>query len=1329
MRKSITQILSSLMVAIMIIAGIPIQALAEQYNDNGNGGDGGGTGQSSGSYTWNENQSGYRITLVNQKFEQVSSTVDFIFSEPSSGGLGWGNNYYTNSRAKSLSNNKDNYKYYSLKNLRLGTAANGYKGVINAYPPYPIEFQANGSGGYKTVAGGERFKEWFLAGKEGMGNIIEYESRPVTNTGGTTRPNTSNDPKPSNDMGYIAEFTLFADASYREDKHWEAFDIVYAQGYYSHAQTVIRAQVTATKNAATFRVIREDIGYNDLVYDEILGSLNYYQSISKTYAEFVYITTSIIRNTLGIDWEPENGLIIMQRIEQSTGLNTNKETNTGTKLEDIPLAEAFNGYCDELLNYKENGVNAFTFNVSPATMTNGGRSADGTLEANQRVVTEVAVENNYSIIVEPIFFFRPAMGNSQFLPSYPTHPNYVYGTMANFVDFYNNEGFKYGPGGGAYNAIGGNLGWRCMYVGRDWVGTDGGKITALPSYTGTKHLGNLVSPLASPIGYAMHIYNTGATTNNQSTWNPNDPSIQHAAPIMRELATPTGYSKQYKIVKYYQDIYTDGTVENAGPFYADDIIPNIDIVDEGSSVNSYKAKDWFVTKTDITSNVGYTSFTDAENGETATQNGTGIATVHLEFDDANNTKADPSDADYGERTLFLMLQRNVPLAVPGGGPLILSESEISKSVTTMNAAIPNWGPRTFTFSYANMIDSDSHPVGLGSVPCNSVWGDSAYNYIITNSATIDAQLEANAAGGAFASRMLTNTKSGNANMGGGTNTLDTAEYQSVIWRGLDVPTIASYKESASLNLRNLLNRYDKEPAGDRGLNGTYTRPLLIQLSVDASSDITTHTNHSFNSNDWHTSTHTSAVALNHSGDVTVNVYRGTNGKLAGNETNAAVIPTVTPFGAASSINSAGYMVQQITKLYFYPYLRMSYQVTGSVVKTDVNVVSQFFSEILPNDLAEAAWYNPDPESLKLSSTQWSSHARAVNGGQSWNGRNQVLPAGSIFQLGSGAAPTKVALVTWQTIIAEPERSALSVALPANEYTLAKANSEHNQFVSESKTTLESLRVVQWVNKDVNATNGWTPNGQGVKIVNGDQSLTELGLDTKTSTESKYRLGKDNTGDAANEGDIDIIADNPSSDTFYKVFADTSGDVYLAKSVGNLAALTNVNGSNPGSATKILGKTVTWANVQMSLTDSEAREINQRTMLVTNLVKSLERAKGSDNSASWALSDGKWYSEAWDGIYVVRKANIIDIGLNMPGVRSCVLDTAIMPKNSGRADLFSTAYLSQFRLDSKSDSPTAQSKGDGFIGSFQGRDVFMTRMTDMYMSKRFYIPNVSVQDLN
>ena len=81
----------------------------------------------------------------------------------------------------------------------------------------------------------------------------------------------------------------------------------------------------------------------------------------------------------------------------------------------------------------------------------------------------------------------------------------------------------------------------------------------------------------------------------------------------------------------------------------------------------------------------------------------------------------------------------------------------------------------------------------------------------------------------------------------------------------------------------------------------------------------------------------------------------------------------------------------------------------------------------------------------------------------------------------------------------------------------------------------------------------------------------------------------------------------------------------------------------------------------------AKEIDDNTKVVTNLVNSLVRNKGNDKSASWAESDGHWYNEAFDGVSVAVYSANIEVGVDgYEGLnyRTCVLDPNLTPSSKG-----------------------------------------------------------------
>ena len=84
----------------------------------------------------------------------------------------------------------------------------------------------------------------------------------------------------------------------------------------------------------------------------------------------------------------------------------------------------------------------------------------------------------------------------------------------------------------------------------------------------------------------------------------------------------------------------------------------------------------------------------------------------------------------------------------------------------------------------------------------------------------------------------------------------------------------------------------------------------------------------------------------------------------------------------------------------------------------------------------------------------------------------------------------------------------------------------------------------------------------------------------------------------------------------------------------------------------------------SINNRTAKTINDKTQVVAQLVKALERNTGSDNSTTWSSADGKWYNEAFDGVTVLVSTTTINTGLWDPMERSTVFDPKLTPKKDG-----------------------------------------------------------------
>lgn len=534
------------------------------------------------------------------------------------------------------------------------------------------------------------------------------------------------------------------------------------------------------------------------------------------------------------------------------------------------------------------------------------------------------------------------------------------------------------------------------------------------------------------------------------------------------------------------------------------------------------------------------------------------------------------------------------------------------------------------------------------------------------------------------------------------------------------------------------------------------------------------------------------------------------GKSKSPQTAPLGSPGATSLEIKTGTHKENNIIQCKQYINFYPYIRMTYMVnslddakkeeknTDSAgykenVRYDTYVLSEYESSVLPADAVEISWEGiNEAESLTLVSQQWSVHQRAINGADGWQGPNQVLPGGAIYQLATKDNNLRtIRATTYQTVVDDKARNEyLSSTLSGDEYTEEKVFKDHLDFMNDLKETLDGLKVVQWVNKNVGATTAWpdnyiaNPSAGIVKLID-DQfgaldsksallatSLTGLrgGDKTTPNTEDKYYMRpqkveadyqscsdltawtkKQETTQEGFEGDFDVF-DLAQTTNVYKIFMDTSGNVYLAKqtrsstgdglssvegdiksmvsSMRDLNADTYVlGGKSYGASVTLLGTKKDPVTTMLNRSE-DAKRIDDKTKFITNFVSAVTRNQGKDLTAKWANKpDGKWYNEAFDGVYLVEQAASLHVGFKMGETRVSALDPALCPQNKGQSDLYTSAFLSQFCTDSNSNAACAQGKVKNYIGTFKDTDITLPDMEKLYQSKKFYIPNANVQDLN
>lgn len=662
-----------------------------------------------------------------------------------------------------------------------------------------------------------------------------------------------------------------------------------------------------------------------------------------------------------------------------------------------------------------------------------------------------------------------------------------------------------------------------------------------------------------------------------------------------------------------------------------------------------------------------------------------------------------------------------------------------------------------------------------------------------------------------------------------------AEYVTILWRGSpkykDVPTLAKYKEK---DIQLKFGSADNYNIPKDVLASGGTQPNKKSMHKRASQYWVGDLKFTFGLDEGKSHLHVASSCVTHNGYNCVNVvsqdyiavegttftydfqagvairfYAGkAKGLVAqpfGAQTNTPILEKKT--GTHKELN----VIQCKQIIHFYPYIRMTYMLNNlkdaedeekntdangyvNDVRKDTYVLSEHESTVLPADAVRVEWRNDyGDENLILTSQQWSVHQKAINGvdgnTQVWNGRNQVLPGGAIYQLSTPKdKPVEVILTTYQTVIDQKARNEyLSDPIPSgDEYTEAKVAKDHTDFINDAKEVFDNLKVVQWVNKNPGASTAWAKNfeekdGDGALCLRGLQEKLrpDLGQDMKetANTEQKYYMRQQTTlSDYQNsklsewtrtidqkqsieeqtyEGDLDVF-NMRHAITVYKLFTDAStGKVYLAQmekkysnndtamdnneadiksmvqSMKDLNADTYSMGQTFGATvTELCDKKIPGTAINNVLS-GDAKDIDDATSFITNFVSALTRNKGTDYTAEWAngKQDGRWYNEAFDGAYLVRQRAQFNVGFAFTTNRVSALDPALCPPNKGQSDLYTKAFLSQFCVDSQSDATIAQGKVKNYLGTFKDTDITLPDMESLYVSKRFYIPNANVQDLN
>lgn len=518
------------------------------------------------------------------------------------------------------------------------------------------------------------------------------------------------------------------------------------------------------------------------------------------------------------------------------------------------------------------------------------------------------------------------------------------------------------------------------------------------------------------------------------------------------------------------------------------------------------------------------------------------------------------------------------------------------------------------------------------------------------------------------------------------------------YRGKDKPTLASYKEPASHELVTKAGfKIGKTPIDVRNTSGGYTDTIGFRMDKSAEGDYST-TYAAPCCGSTATRIHQTAGLVFNLG-LTVQTYLG-GGANAGAPSLRGQPGQELKIGGITFNNTNQIVAQQTIK--FYPYIQMAYDKFISEADDagqetlGVNVLAQHESTIKPYNMLELGWANSKPnESLNITSNQWSTHARAVNK----YGKNNVLPGGAVYTLDTKNNQTRVGMRTWEIYLPD---SLLGAVTAGGDLSRNKTGKFHEQ----ATRSLDTTDVVQYVSNNPNASNAFS----GVEL---QHKPGQIVYGNKTSSYDKYWLKRgvsiNVTGN--NRANLDILENKLVTSVDYKIRSDVNGNVYVEKS------------TNGGGSWSLL-QSISKKQGISTFTNQEVKTLDEKTKLVTAYLEGIDRNKGNDPTVG---NGPAWYNEAWDGICVTMNERVITIGFKNPNIRSVALDPKLTPLSSSLQDMFTKFYMSQFRADKRSYSNL--DKPNGYLGDFHGQPGILPNYFNMYVSKKFWIPNATVMDLD
>lgn len=514
------------------------------------------------------------------------------------------------------------------------------------------------------------------------------------------------------------------------------------------------------------------------------------------------------------------------------------------------------------------------------------------------------------------------------------------------------------------------------------------------------------------------------------------------------------------------------------------------------------------------------------------------------------------------------------------------------------------------------------------------------------------------------------------------------DYVCVLWRGEDDLTVAQWKNDESTNnlMREIGFKVANTLQGTRKTSdfvNTFTAKFIGAYQDNSTeygaSTASPHSNKVCKQTMNYSFRSDTALSLSNI-KVLVKVYSGQSNRDNSNE--------------ALKKNQA-----EVGSITFYPYIKMRYdKYTSSYenVKSQTAYVLGKYTRTLNlrNAVTVKFETEDDGNTLEVQSNQWSTHTSLMKNINSLFGTTdnayKVIPGGATLNIKNrdDAKSKDVKVITYQCILEGDGKTQVDyTGSVSGDFTEATADANHKSTVNSVVESLKQLRLELFGNKRARKEPFSGENITKSKKFNGKS----------ISSDSKYNW------DDFNDLYINVAEGNTSKEKY----------VFSADAEGNI----RMNGE----------VIVTKSQGAESISNRTAKTINDKTQVVTQLVKALERNTGSDNSTTWSSADGKWYNEAFDGVTVLVSTTTINTGLWDPMERSTVFDPKLTPSQSSKESIGNSFYSFQMRTAAYSDLYEGEANR---VGNFMGVNVYSSvDLTELLKTDKCFSSNITTQDLN